>query len=227
MVAHGALTDAQLSRDGPVVRAEVGRKLADQLAFARGQLAFPSWRIAAPAISRARQLEKYPASACPIEPNLAPVHMLDCLEQHVRGLLLMHDAARASEHRALVHRQVAQASQRHHGFGARDEFWNDIETAVVRLIDREHDHVRAQLVRSLDRLAETGGLADHFHAGLFAVDETLQAPEHDAIVIDEQDANRPGRRHAASRRRLVPVTKSTGNPLYWSDLQAWPRLQRD
>jgi len=90
-----------------------------------------------------------------------------------------------------VQRGITHARQHQHPRpGAGDECRYRVDAALLPEIDVEDDHVGGRSVREVDRLRAARRRSDHFHAGLFAIDQLCEPPEDRAVIVNQHDPYR-------------------------------------
>ena len=119
-------------------------------------------------------------------------HRLDELRV---GRLLEHVAARAcGERLANVRRIVLHREHQHPSLRRLDDLGAGLEPGAPRHDDVEEHDIRLLEARYPHAAVTVARLADHLDVVL-AVEQEPQARSHHGVVVDDEDANRHGRRH--------------------------------
>ena len=122
-----------------------------------------------------------------VEPDFAVVHFLDRIQDRLRGLGLVYHPARTFHHRGPVLGDVIGSGQHEHmaraALAQAGEHGADVFAAQIEV---EQQHVCRGGGTVVDQFIARTGSAHHFHARACGVDEPVQAPERDVVVLGNE-----------------------------------------
>jgi hypothetical protein len=75
---------------------------------------------------------------------------------------------------------------------AGQEIGDGIDAALAAQVEVEQDDVGRRLRDRREGFGLAGSGSDHFHLGLFAVDEPLEAPKDAPVIVHQHHADRIG-----------------------------------
>ena len=153
----------------------------------------------------ARQLQEDAAGGAAVEPDFAFGDFLDGLQDGFRRLALFDHTHGAGQHRGIVHRRVARSGKHQHpGLRLGNQVGNGVDAAFTTEVDVQQHDIGLGFVQQAHGFGRRGCLADYHHARGFALDQLFEAPQHAAVVIDQQDLDLVFY-GGAGHRQLVPV----------------------